>query len=154
MECDNLKRLFAGLVVYNYNLKLLHWNCIGKHFDTVHELMDDYSSVTNNYIDEIAEIMKMFNVRPLCLECALKLIKEDNSHEFLYLACEENFDSKDVWKNVSIMFSSLINLYENTINCTEEHNTALPGDVISKLQEHQYWFRKEYFYKIKARLDD
>ena len=149
MEYDNLKRLFAGLVVYNYNLKLLHWNCTGKHFDTAHEMMDDYSSITNNYIDEIAEILKMIGCKPLCLDCAIKLIKEDESHEYLYLCCDEDsFSSKDVWKHTGVMFEGLINLYNEAITDT------LPGDIISKLQEHQYWFRKEYSYKIKARLDD
>lgn len=151
MECDKLKRLFAGLVTYNYNLKLLHWNCKGKHFDECHNIVSSYIGQLDEYIDDVAEITKMFGDKPLCLDCVIKTITNDNSHEFLYLECDTEYDSKEVWRKIRLMFDSLVELYHDTIY---DEKKILTDDVISKLQEHQYWLRKESFYKIKARLDD
>ena len=143
----NLENIFAGLILYRHNIQLMHWNTIGCDFDPAHEKLGDYVDTLNDYIDEVAEIMKMLDCRPMCLEHVLECVKNTKSADFLYLDGDTDFTSQAIWENVSTMFKGMVELYENTISLE-----SFPGDIVSKLQEHQHWFRVEGIYKGNARL--
>jgi len=141
-----MEKLFAALVVYHHNFKMLHWKCVGKDFDMTHRMCDEYASKLATFIDEVAEIMIMYSAKPLCLQCCLELIRDDESHQYLLIDHNtEEFDSNSILEYVDVMFNSLNTLYSDL--CNAEISEAAK----SKLQEHQYYIMLENIYKNKQR---
>lgn len=144
---QELERIFSALILYRHNIHVLHWNAKGVDFDPVHNLMNEYVSKFNELIDEIAEIMKMVKIMPLCLHDVLQTTHNDTENSYLGLDCHRHYNSKEIFESIRIMFASLITLYDKTINCG-----CLPSSIISELESHQQWFRKEGSYKNDSRL--
>lgn len=140
---DAVERLFIATVINKHNIHMLHWNCTGKDFDPTHEKLNEYVSQMGGYVDEIAEIMKMFGGSPLSLlECVEKAKADD--FQYICLTSSETFDSAGVWAQCNKIFDQMLNLY------TEAADGA-PTDISSKFDEHIYWYRLEGKYKGTSR---
>ena len=59
MNTSRLERLIAVVTVYQHNFRILHWRCVGAHFDTIHELMQKYYENLGEYLDELTEFLMM-----------------------------------------------------------------------------------------------
>jgi len=140
-----LKRVFTALVLYQHNMRLIHWNCCGSHFDNIHKISMEYANKMEEQIDEVAEIMMMVtNTKPLSLKEVFDFAENDtDSYEFFNTSHDSG---KEVFEIMGYMMNHLILLYNNA--CKSD----LPADVVGKLQEHQYYYRLESDYKNKRRL--
>lgn len=140
----SLKRIFTALVIYQHNMKMIHWNCCGCHFDNIHAISNDYYDKMQTHIDEIAEIMMMIGEKPLSLREVFDFAENDDASYEVFNSSHDG--GTEFFGSMSYMMTHLISLYEDAC-----HN-ELPGDIISKLQEHQYFYRLENDYKLKRRL--
>jgi DNA-binding ferritin-like protein len=143
---ESLINIFVALTIFKYNFRLLHWKTKGLDFDTKHELVDKYYDQLHIYHDDIAEIILMLNGRLLALNEVMHVGKESD-REILLMDGNDYYDNKKIFELINQMFNQLVDLYEDACNDEE-----LTGDIVSKLQEHQYYFRKECRYKGKNRL--
>lgn len=142
---ERLQILFSTLVIYDYNIRMLHWKVSGIDFGTKHELMDAYHSELNSMIDEVGEMILMLHgLIPSFAE--INLFMSNSPKSFLIISGKENYDSKTVMNVVNNLFTDLIQLIDDT------KSSNLPSDIISKLEELQYWLRKETRYKLDSTL--
>ena len=145
---NKLLNIFCALVLYDYNIRILHWKTCGLDFGTKHLLMDDYHSQLNSYTDEISEILMMTgNTDIPTFDQIIEIIKEDDEEDYIILDGDVYFDASKIISTTKLMFDHLIKLYYGIIS-----DEKLPSDIISVLEEHLYWIRKESSYKLRSHL--
>ena len=139
-----LKQIFAELVVTEHNMRMLHWNVRGSNFDGAHGKFEEYVTEIGKFIDEIAEIMLMFNENPIDLQSCIDITtKSDN--ELIYLRGDEKYPASNAFAICDKIFESLLRSY---VKASQEE---LPDDIKGKLDEHTYFFRLELRYKGVSR---
>ena len=74
-------------------------------------------------------------------------LRNDDSTSYVLLNGTDKYDSEKVLENTRKMFNGLLDAYQKATD-----NSEIPGDIVSKLQEHQYWLRKESNYKLDSKL--
>lgn len=144
---NELLKLFNTIVIYDYNIRVLHWKVVGLDFGTKHELMDDYHSQLNSMIDDIGECILMLHGSIPSLVDIIDNAKNDTDESYTMLTGTETYDARKVIELARKMFTQLISIYQ-----TATTNDSLPGDIVNVLQEHQYWLRKETRYKLDSTL--
>lgn len=144
MNTSRLERLIAVVTVYQHNFRILHWRCVGAHFDTIHELMQKYYEKLGEYLDELTEILMMnSDGTPISLPKALSIL-EHGDRPYIVLDGSEEYPDKKCFEVVKILFRHLLDDYVKVKGEVGE-------DVSSKLDEHSYWIRKELQYKLYQR---
>lgn len=141
-----MQRLLAVLILYHFNLRILHWRLTGPNFDPVHSLMGDYYEKFGGFIDDVAEIGMQVGTDPINVTDAVHLLESDGG-KYMVLNGSENFDPVRCFEKVNFIFESTLSLYETTYS-----DSNLPEDISNALQEHAYWIRKELRYKNKRRM--
>lgn len=143
---SKMKDLFVSLVLNKHNLQIMHWNCFGVDFDPTHEKLAQYIDQLDTYIDEVAEMLKMCGEAPLSLtEC----VEYAQASDVAYIVLPNtDYCARAIWANCKSIFESLTNIYLSI------SDSDYPRDIVSKLDEHCYWFRLEGVYKGTARLKE
>ena len=145
-----MQKLISALIVYHHNIKMLHWNCKGKGFDATHEYLDNIAKQLNEYIDVIAEIMVSEDITiPTLLE-AIEVLRQDDTTEHLIVSGEGTHDCKECAEATYNMLSELYTLYKGAK--FKEPEIVFESDIMSIIDEHMAWIRKECLYKMKMRL--
>lgn len=137
---NELQELFKELVINDYNIRILHWKVVGLDFGTKHELMDEYHAKLNECVDGVGEIILMNGGSIQTLD---NLIKDYDGE---LLNGNDHYTAQQVLIFANRIFEKLIDKYQKAID------SNIPGDVKSKLEEDQFWFRKECKYKLKKSL--
>jgi len=143
---DCLQRLMAAQILFQHNLKILHWNVIGLDFDPVHELLGGYYEYFNDLIDDTAEFCKSLSVNVISLHEAMEILENDDI-AFMSINGSDSFVSKDCFEKVGNMFDIMIKLYDMAFTYD-----TIPASIVNKMQESQQWFRKESHFKNRQRL--
>lgn len=144
MNVSRLEMLIAVTTVYQHNFKILHWRCVGPHFDTIHELMEGYVSKIGEFLDDLTEILLMSSEgSPISLPRALSIL-QNGERPYIVLDGSEEYPDKKCFDVVRILFQHLLDDYAKVKGEVGE-------DVTSKLDEHIYWIRKELQYKLYQR---
>lgn len=144
-----MENLIATLIVYQHNVRMLHWTCKGKGFDHTHSYLDDFGKQIYDFTDEIAEIMISLDKKIPTLTEAMNILANDDTTEHLIITSEEFHDSKECAKAMMQMFTTLHSVYMKAYDEIKEH----PG-LTSTLDTHLAWIHKEGFYKMRLRLED
>lgn len=146
---EKFQKLFSALIIFRHNMQILHWKATGKDFDAVHRLCDEYTASLGVITDEITELMMEVGINPLGIPEVIELARDDDEFKYICLDADKLYSSKDVYKYIDIMFSSLCDMY------IEIHSIDdLRDDICGKLEEHMKWLSLELNYKNKRRLDD
>lgn len=140
-----MHKLISTLIVYHHNVKMLHWTCKGKGFDATHEYLDDIAKQLDGYIDVIAEIMMSKDLIIPTLVEAVNVLEQDDDNEHLIINGSDTHDCEECANATYRMLHTLYYIYD----ASHEGNES---DIISILDEHMAWIRKECFYKMKQRL--
>lgn len=144
---NNLYNLFCALVLYSYNIHTLHWKVKGLDFGTKHELFDEYYEELNKYVDDVAEILMMVNQTNIPTLVEVIEHTKETEDSFILVKGDTYYSAKETISKAKNMFDHLIKLYSNVIE-----DESIPSDITSKLEEHQYWLRKESLYKLTSTL--
>jgi DNA-binding ferritin-like protein len=144
---EKLKELFNMLVIYQYNIRVLHWKCAGTNFSDMHGTAEAYISKFDEYIDETSEILLMNHIYPPTLMTVMNEAQNSERELLLLGDNDQYFDFQGFVHIISRMFHDLLIMY-NDINHSEEYTE----DIKSKLQEQQYYIRKELKYKNYNKL--
>lgn len=135
---SGLTSLQAVLTKELYNIRILHWKVCTKNFDGTHKLMDEYTTVLNGYIDEIAEMCMMVGALPCTIEEA--------AGANVSLNMSDNYDRMECFRCLEGIFGRLISAYDKALSYT------LPDDMKDVLKMHLFYIRKEMQYKNARRL--
>lgn len=147
MNNSNLNTLFCALILYDYNIRVLHWKVKGIGFSTKHALMDDYHSQLNSYTDEVGEMLMMTGNTQLPTFKEITESVESNEERFILVSGKTYYTPEEVVSDAKKILDHLISIYSSVI---ESEN--LPSDIVSILDEHRYWLRKESAYKLASTL--
>ena len=145
---NKVYNLFCALILYDYNIRMLHWKVNTVDFLAKHLLMDEYHEQLNGYSDELGEILMMTgNTNIPSFTEIIEMVKADDD-QYVLLEGENFYSPEQVLSYTKLMFDHLIKLYGKIIK-----DYTLTSDIISKLEEHQYWLRKESSYKLTSSLN-
>lgn len=107
-----LNSLLADVSVMYFKAHNLHWNVIGRQFVTIHTYLEEFYNELAGTIDEVAELMKKFDVYP---KASMK--------EYLKVSSIVELESKDV------SVTEVLTILEEDINILK--NNALKVRVIA-----------------------
>lgn len=140
-----MQKLFALTVLYRHNIQMLHWNVVGSGFDPAHETLDGFVNTMATHVDQLAEMMKMIDQRPLQLTECVDVLKNDNA-QFLIVDAGD-IDVPTCWEKVNTMFAQLYDATKTTKSGDE-----IPDDIESELESMMYYYSLEGKYKGKSRV--
>lgn len=112
----NLRTFLSVLTVYHTNFKVLHWMAEGKSFFIIHEKADDYSKYILDDIDVVGEMCLRSNEGIVNYTEALKIIEDDENHEFLLINSNESYDVEKFKKNASKMFNDILSCIKEILD--------------------------------------
>lgn len=141
---SKFKKLLSLLVVYQYNLRVLHWKVVGLNFDGKHNLFGDYYAKFDEFIDSVAELALELDVNPASFSEAFAILQ---SLEEDVIICKgtEDYNPKEALLITGKMFEHLLRVVES---CQE----GLPTDVQGSLDDIKQYLRLEGRYKNKRRI--
>jgi starvation-inducible DNA-binding protein len=124
-----LNQLFANYQVHYHKLRNFHWNVEGPDFFELHEAFEQDYNTTNKNIDEIAERIRVFGVKPmLSIKDALDLseIKE----------MKKSITAMDMVREVLKDFEILHDKMLNVLNAALETGDNVTEQMISDYMRH------------------
>lgn len=130
--------LLMLLKVYANNIQILHRHLIGANWLSNHERLQSYYEEIQKCLDDLTELFMSVGYREPSLQESLDYVQEISI---------ENREAYDSFKIVQSYFRNLIAEMNRL-------KSELPGDVVSKMEEYQEWFRLEADYKLKQELGD
>lgn len=130
--------LLMLLKVYANNIQILHRHLIGANWNSNHERLQSYYEEVQKCLDDLTELFMSLGY------------KEPSLQESLNYDAEIEIRNRDAEESFTI-----VQLYfRNLIAEMNRLKSELPGDVVSKMEEYQEWFRLEADYKLKQELGD
>ena len=144
------KLLNAVLRLYETNFRLLHWNAAGEEFNDAHKsITEQYYEMLAGVIDEVSEIMGIFDIFPPNYVEVLDIIKEAETR-FIIVESGKLYSRADIIKLTNIMFEDIRTLL---VSVLEDYTFEDPinAGVKSKLEDILYRFTFEQQYINKRR---
>lgn len=134
---ESLEKLIAYLKIAAHDLQVLHRHLTGDGWFTDHELIEEYYEEVSEMADDIIEIGIALGKREPGLIRSLELARPIDIQK----------------RNSRLTFTMIKEMFHNIVNLIDQLKMDLPyADVVSKVEEYQYWLRKEADYKIAQRL--
>ena len=130
--------LLMLLKVHANNIQILHRHLIGANWLSNHERLQSYYEEVQKCLDDLTELFMSVGYREPTLQESLDYDKEIEIR---------NRDAEESFKIAQLYFRNLIAEMNRL-------KSELPGDVVSKMEEYQEWFRLEADYKLKQELGD
>jgi len=136
----SLNQLFANYQIHYYKLRVFHWNVEGQDFFELHEAFEqDYKTTANN-IDEIAERIRVFGVKPmLSISDALEVSEiKELKKEVTTLNMV-----KEILNDFEILHDKMLNVVNAALqtgdNVTEQMVTAFMKDLEKRNWMYSSW---------------
>lgn len=144
-----LTQFLEVLTLYSYNMKVIHWNSIGKQFDDIHELGDKYHGMINGTIDTIAEMIGMTEENiPSFSELVKSLDKSDK--DYIVVGGDEKYTIESGVKLIDTMLKDIVEILNSILEDLEKSETNMAG-IRSEIETIQFEYKKEYSYFNKRR---
>lgn len=128
--------LLMMLKVYANNIQILHRHLVGTNWNSNHERLQEYYEEVQKCLDDLTELFMSVGYREPSLQESLEYEPE------ITIADREAYDS----------FSIVQTYFRNLIAEMNRIKSDMPGDVVSKIEEYQEWFRLNADYKLKQEL--
>lgn len=128
--------LLMMLKVYANNIQILHRHLVGSNWNSDHERLQEYYEEVQKCLDDLTELFMSVGYKEPSLQESLEYEPE------ITIADREAYDS----------FSIVQTYFRNIIAEMNRIKSDMPGDVVSKIEEYQEWFRLNADYKLKQEL--
>lgn len=150
---ESLKRLLARLMVYETNMRVLHWQVVGKGFDRTHSgITDPMTDQIHSDVDVVAEKLIMLGGTPLDYLSVIRTIK-DGCSDVKFASADTSYSSEEVYKAIDGICSSICHSIEE---CLADSLIQQPNNVSIKARlegMHEYYDLQMRFLN-KRRLGD
>lgn len=134
--------LNAILTMYKRNFKLIHWGAIGPKFDRMHTISENYASMLEKDIDEVAEMGLRCNENPVNIDGILKeLEKEDGSYIMLEF---KSFTYTEFTSATDKMFAGILKAIaelRNSSKLQEDSNMGIKASLESMYDRYDLQYR-------------
>lgn len=128
--------LLMMLKIYANNIQILHRHLVGTNWNSNHERLQEYYEEVQKCLDDLTELFMSVGYIEPSLQESLEYEPE------ITIADREAYDS----------FSIVQTYFRNIIAEMNRIKSDMPGDVVSKIEEYQEWFRLNADYKLKQEL--
>ena len=128
--------LLMMLKVYANNIQILHRHLVGSNWNSDHERLQEYYEEVQKCLDDLTELFMSVGYIEPSLQESLEYEPE------ITIADREAYDS----------FSIVQTYFRNLIAEMNRIKSDMPGDVVSKIEEYQEWFRLNADYKLRQEL--
>ena len=128
--------LLMMLKVYANNIQILHRHLVGSNWNSDHERLQEYYEEVQKCLDDLTELFMSVGYIEPSLQESLEYEPE------ITIADREAYDS----------FSIVQTYFRNLIAEMNRIKSDMPGDVVSKIEEYQEWFRLNAYYKLNQEL--
>lgn len=128
--------LLMMLKIYANNIQILHRHLVGTNWNSNHERLQEYYEEVQKCLDDLTELFMSVGYIEPSLQESLEYEPE------ITIADREAYDS----------FSIVQTYFRNLIAEMNRIKSDMPGDVISKIEEYQEWFRLNADYKLRQEL--
>lgn len=128
--------LLMMLKIYANNIQILHRHLVGSNWNSDHERLQEYYEEVQKCLDDLTELFMSVGYREPSLQESLEYEPE------ITIADREAYDS----------FSIVQTYFRNLIAEMNRIKSDMPGDVVSKIEEYQEWFRLNADYKLRQEL--
>lgn len=128
--------LLMMLKIYANNIQILHRHLVGTNWNSNHERLQEYYEEVQKCLDDLTELFMSVGYKEPSLQESLEYEPE------ITIADREAYDS----------FSIVQTYFRNLIAEMNRIKSDMPGDVISKIEEYQEWFRLNADYKLRQEL--
>ena len=128
--------LLMMLKVYANNIQILHRHLVGSNWNSDHERLQEYYEEVQKCLDDLTELFMSVGYKEPSLQESLEYEPE------ITIADREAYDS----------FSIVQTYFRNIIAEMNRIKSDMPGDVVSKIEEYQEWFRLNADYKLRQEL--
>lgn len=128
--------LLMMLKIYANNIQILHRHLVGSNWNSDHERLQEYYEEVQKCLDDLTELFMSVGYKEPSLQESLEYEPE------ITIADREAYDS----------FSIVQTYFRNLIAEMNRIKSDMPGDVVSKIEEYQEWFRLNADYKLKQEL--
>ena len=117
MECNEMKELFAVMVLYRMNFENLHWNSIGEEFDNAHkEISTEYYEKINTDIDIVAEMLARMRINPMNYKEVWDFI-EGGEKDYMLVSSSSTYMRDDIVQMSQRMLGDICKAIENAHEC-------------------------------------
>jgi len=141
-DYKKLNEYLSDLHILNVKLHNLHWNVVGKQFVQIHEFTEElYDDLFEKY-DEIAEVMKMRNEKPLAK--VADYLKNSSVQEL----DKDEYSSTEVLEILQNDFSKLKGLATDIRNSADQDGDF---EIVAILEDHVAGYSKNLWF-ISAML--
>lgn len=130
--------LLMMLKVYANNVQILHRHLAGYNWNSDHERLQNYYEKLQKCLDDLTELFMSIGYREPSLKESLVYIQEIEIQD----------------RTAADSFKVTQTYFRNLIAEMNRLKSELPGDVVSKIEEYQEWFRLNADYKLKQELGD
>ena len=128
--------LLMMLKIYANNIQILHRHLVGTNWNSNHERLQEYYEEVQKCLDDLTELFMSVGYKEPSLQESLEYEPE------ITIADREAYDS----------FSIVQTYFRNLIAEMNRIKSDMPGDVVSKIEEYQEWFRLNADYKLRQEL--
>lgn len=128
--------LLMMLKIYANNIQILHRHLVGSNWNSDHERLQEYYEEVQKCLDDLTELFMSVGYKEPSLQESLEYEPE------ITIADREAYDS----------FSIVQTYFRNLIAEMNRIKSDMPGDVVSKIEEYQEWFRLNADYKLRQEL--
>ncbi|MGB5237711.1 MAG: DNA starvation/stationary phase protection protein [Flavobacteriaceae bacterium] len=132
-----LKKVMANFQVHYFRLRNFHWNVEGPDFFELHEEFEKDYNKSKEYIDDIAERIRVFGIKPnLNMEDILSLseVKE----------VKKDFTAMDmvreVLKDYEVIHESMLNALNAALETGDSATELLINKLISDLEKRNWMY--------------
>lgn len=150
---DKMKYLLARLMVYETNLRVLHWQVTGKGFDRAHSgITDPMTAQIHSDVDVVAEKLIMLGGNPLDYLSVIRTIKE-GCPDVKFASADTSYSAKEVYDAIEGICASICHSIEE---CLADPLIQQPNNVSIKARlegMHEYYDLQMRFLN-KRRLED
>ena len=129
-----MNKLIADLNVLGVKLHTYHYNVVGNSFYATHVFLEGQYDATNDFIDEVAEVLKMSNEYPI------GTIKEMLSVSTIKEVESKDYTAKEVLTDLISDYKMLI---ESCQAIKEQDLSLIAEDVLDAIESalcKQVWF--------------
>lgn len=125
-----LNKFLASASVLSIKLKNYHWNVIGPHFENYHKFFEELYDEIDGIIDEIAEKVRMLELRPL------SSMKEFLDETFIQ-ENQQQLSAHQMFKNLEKNYAILIDYNNKHIPVVENLKSYTIADFLTN-QNHVF----------------
>lgn len=147
---EKFKKLHDFMRFYESHFRILHWNSAGEEFNDGHvNITEEYYDMISKHIDEIAEIMGIFNIFPDGYVEVCSVVNSENTG--VHIDSTKYYTRAESIEVIDKIFGHLIELFVDVLKEGIIEDPKYAG-VKSTLEDilYQYTFQKDYINKRRT----